>query len=275
MSSVNFLEAMETLRSMFPEVDTVTVRDVLDKHGGFMEGAVEELLGISRAKRGMGGGQFGGDESGGGGSGRGGGGGGYSDEPPRSNQMGGRGAGSDGYHGSRPPHPEEEGSIWGWLTGADDDVSNRAVGGSFASGYGRGAGATTASGDDDAFTWIANSASFYAGELSRNVKSMTDALAEELLGPAEDEEGDVLEEEDESVRGNGTVVAGGATVKVGKRKKKKDAESPKPKQPPRPKRPDDDTEEEDDVIGGVLNLLGLEDDEEDEPYVRRDTKKDK
>ena len=71
---------------MFPEVDTVTVRDVLDKHGGFMEGAVEELLGISRAKRGMGGGQFGGDESGGGG-------GGYSDEPPRSNQMGGRGAG--------------------------------------------------------------------------------------------------------------------------------------------------------------------------------------
>ena len=39
-----------------PEPDTVTVRDVLDKHGGFMEGAVEELLGISRAKRGMGGG---------------------------------------------------------------------------------------------------------------------------------------------------------------------------------------------------------------------------
>ena len=56
MSSVNFLEAMETLKSMFPELDTVTVRDVLDKHGGFMEGAVEELLGISRAKRGMGGG---------------------------------------------------------------------------------------------------------------------------------------------------------------------------------------------------------------------------
>ena len=92
------------------------------------------------------------------------------------------------------------------------------MGGSFASGYGRGAGATTASGDDDAFTWIANSASFYAGELSRNVKSMTDALAEELLGPAEDEEGDVLEEEDESVRGNGTVVAGGATVKAKKEK---------------------------------------------------------
>ena len=56
MSTVNFIEAMETLKSMFPELDTVTVRDVLDKHGGFMEGAVEELLGISRAKRGMGGG---------------------------------------------------------------------------------------------------------------------------------------------------------------------------------------------------------------------------
>ena len=91
MSSVNFLEAMETLKSMFPELDTVTVRDVLDKHGGFMEGAVEELLGISRAKRGMGGGRgggYGGEDDGyGGGSGR----DGYADEPPRSNQMGGRG----------------------------------------------------------------------------------------------------------------------------------------------------------------------------------------
>ena len=91
MSSVNFLEAMETLKSMFPELDTVTVRDVLDKHGGFMEGAVEELLGISRAKRGMGGGRgggYGGEDDGyGGGSCR----DGYSDEPPRSNQMGGRG----------------------------------------------------------------------------------------------------------------------------------------------------------------------------------------
>ena len=91
MSTVNFIEAMETLKSMFPELDTVTVRDVLDKHGGFMEGAVEELLGISRAKRGMGGGRGGGhggeDDGYGGGSGR----DGYSDEPPRSNQMGGRG----------------------------------------------------------------------------------------------------------------------------------------------------------------------------------------
>ena len=28
MSTVNFIEAMETLKSMFPELDTVTVRDV-------------------------------------------------------------------------------------------------------------------------------------------------------------------------------------------------------------------------------------------------------
>ena len=111
MSTVNFIEAMETLKSMFPELDTVTVRDVLDKHGGFMEGAVEELLGFSRAKRGMGGGghggrggAFGGDDDGIGGSGGRGdryggndGGFGGSDEPPRSHQMGGYGRGSSRY----------------------------------------------------------------------------------------------------------------------------------------------------------------------------------
>ena len=111
MSSVNFVEAMETLKSMFPELDTVTVRDVLDKHGGFMEGAVEELLGISRAKRGMGGGSGGGrigahgddDDGYGGGGGRDdryggndGGFGGGSDGPPRSNQMDGYGRGQGG-----------------------------------------------------------------------------------------------------------------------------------------------------------------------------------
>ena len=41
---------------------------------------------------------------------------------------------------------------------------------------------------------------------------MTDAIAEELLGPAEDEEGEEIEEEDDSVRGDGHVVAGGATL---------------------------------------------------------------
>ena len=178
---------------------------------------------------------------------------------------------SDSYYDSQPP-PEEEGSIWGWLTGADDEPQ-QTRGGSYSNGSG-GYGTSANADDDDAFTWLANSANFYAGELSRNVKSMTDALAEELLGPAEDEEGEEIEEEDESVRGNGEVVAGGATVKVGRRQKKKEEEV---KQKPKPKRRtlEEEEEDEDDVIGGVLNLLGLEDDEEDEPYVRRDTKKDK
>ena len=96
------------------------------------------------------------------------------------------------------PPPEEEGSLWSWLTGEDDEPR-------------RGESANYTSRDDeDTFTWLANSANFYAGEVSRTVKSMTDALAEELLGPAEDEEGDIIEEEDASIRGNGEVVTGGA-----------------------------------------------------------------
>ncbi len=177
---------------------------------------------------------------------------------------------SSDYYSSQPP-PEEEGSIWGWLTGADDEPANR--GGAYSNGGG-GFGTSAARDDDDAFTWLANSANFYAGELSRNVKSMTDALAEELLGPAEDEEGEEIEEEDASVRGTGEVVAGGATVKVGRRQKKKE-EAPAPKPKPKRRTLEEEEDDEDDVIGGVLNLLGLEDDEEDEPYVRRDTKKDK
>jgi hypothetical protein len=109
--------------------------------------------------------------------------------------------------------------------------------------------------------------------MARNVKSVTDAIAEELLGPAEDEEGEEIEEEDASVRGTGEVVAGGAVGNKGRRKKKK--EEPKPKPKPKKKTLEEEEDDEDDVIGGVLNLLGLEDDEEDEPYVRRDTKKDK
>lgn len=173
------------------------------------------------------------------------------------------------YYSSQPP-PEEEGSIWSWLTGADDEPS-RPSGGHYSNGSG-GYGTSAAADDDDTFAWLANSANFYAGELSRNVKAMTDALAEELLGPAEDEEGEEIEEEDASVRGNGEVVAGGATVKVDRRAKKKE-EAPKPK--PKPKKRLEEEEDDDDVIGGVLNLLGLEDDEEEEVYVRRDTKKDK
>ena len=107
------------------------------------------------------------------------------------------------------PPPEEEGSLWSWLTGEDDEPR-------------RGGSANYTSRDDeDTFTWLANSANFYAGEVSRTVKSMTDALAEELLGPAEDEEGDIIEEEDASIRGNGEVVTGGAIKGPGRRSKKK------------------------------------------------------
>ena len=56
MAGVNFIEALETLKSMFPELDTVTLRYALDSKGGHMESAVEELLQISRRQRGVGGG---------------------------------------------------------------------------------------------------------------------------------------------------------------------------------------------------------------------------
>mmetsp|Transcript_389 Transcript_389/g.1413 ORF Transcript_389/g.1413 Transcript_389/m.1413 type:complete len:264 (-) Transcript_389:84-875(-) len=260
-ANVNFVEALQTLKSMFPELDTVTIRDALDSKGGHMESAVEDLLQLSRRQRGMGGGMGGrgdgyGDDDG---AGR----GGYSDEPPRHSSMGrgGQGSGQGDYYSAVPP-PEEEGSLWSWLTGEDDEPR-------------RGGSANYTSRDDeDTFTWLANSANFYAGEVSRTVKSMTDALAEELLGPAEDEEGDIIEEEDASIRGNGEVVTGGAIKGPGRRSKKKEEEAPKPK--PKPKRlTEEEEDDEDDVIGGVLNLLGLEDDEEEEVYVRRDNKKDK
>ena len=96
-NGVNFIEAVQTLTSMFPELDVPTIRDVLDSKGGHMESAVEELLAMSRAKRGIGGG---GPRGGGGGYGGGddGMGRGYSDEPPRSHQMGNysRGGGPSG-----------------------------------------------------------------------------------------------------------------------------------------------------------------------------------
>ena len=103
---------------------------------------------------------------------------------------------------------------------------------------------------------------------------MTDALAEELLGPAEDEEGDIIEEEDASIRGNGEVLTGGAIKGPGRRSKKKEEAAPKPKSKPK-RLTEEEEDDEDDVIGGVLNLLGLEDDEEEEEDVRRDCKKDK
>ena len=51
MAGVNFIEALETLKSMFPELDTVTLRDALDSKGGHMESAVEELRKWRHRKR--------------------------------------------------------------------------------------------------------------------------------------------------------------------------------------------------------------------------------
>ena len=163
-------------------------------------------------------------------------------------------------YNSQPP-PDDDDNFWGWLTGEE----GRRVPASSAN-Y-----ATGITEDDDTFNWLANQANYYAGELSRNVKSMTDAIAEELLGPAEDEEGEEIEEEDESVRGDGHVVAGGATLNASRRGKVKDE---KPKMKPKKKKTPRELEEEDDPLGGFLELLGLEDEEEEE-YVRRDSKKDK
>jgi hypothetical protein len=165
-------------------------------------------------------------------------------------------------YNSQPP-PDEDDNFWGWLTG--EESGGRRVPASSAN-Y-----ATGITEDEDTFNWLANQANYYAGELSRNVKSMTDAIAEELLGPAEDEEGDEIEEEDDSVRGDGHVVAGGATLNASRRGKIKDE---KPKMKPKKKKTPRELEEEDDPLGGFLELLGLEDEEEEE-YVRRDSKKDK
>ena len=163
-------------------------------------------------------------------------------------------------YNSQPP-PDDDDNFWGWLTGEE----GRRVPASSAN-Y-----ATGITEDDDTFNWLANQANYYAGELSRNVKSMTDAIAEELLGPAEEDEGEEIEEEDESVRGDGHVVAGGATLNASRRGKVKDE---KPKMKPKKKKTPRELEEEDDPLGGFLELLGLEDEEEEE-YVRRDSKKDK
>ena len=87
--SVSFMEALDTLKSMFPELDTVTIRDALEAKGGHMESAVEDLLQISRKQRGVGGGMGGGEGFGGDDGGRSGGGYGCG-----SGGMGGGGGGS-------------------------------------------------------------------------------------------------------------------------------------------------------------------------------------
>jgi len=165
-------------------------------------------------------------------------------------------------YNTQPPPDEDDDDFWGWLTGDDNGRRVPASSANYATGITE---------DDDTFNWLANQANYYAGEFSRNVKLMTDAIAEELLGPAEDEEGEEIEEEDDSVRGDGHVVAGGATLNASRRGKVKDE---KPKMKPKKKKTPRELEEEDDPLGGFLELLGLEDEEEEE-YVRRDSKKDK
>ena len=232
------------------------------------------------------------------------------------------------------PPPRDDGSIWGWLTGDEPEQPPQ------RGGYGPGGGRQQQPEEDDTFSWVANSASFYAGEFSRNVKSMTDAIAEvrqvstgclapkscpflasstatrplhrqisslhrcvlprptvldqrldkkkpltlavppetcvdiqELLGPAEDEEGEEIIPEDEENRGEGRVVAGGAAVSASRRTKKDDKDNA-PKTAPKKKKTEE--EEEEDTLGGFLNMLGLDDDEEEEGKApRRDCKKDK
>ncbi|CAL6364317.1 unnamed protein product [Bathycoccus prasinos] len=266
MSEPSFEAAVRTLEDMFPDLDPIVVRSVLDAKDGDMNETTTKLLAMSRSKRG------GAEPSRGGGNGYG--------DAPRSESMGGGGLGGgidvgggeeinpysrDARHSSvynSQPPPDDDDNFWGWLTGEENGRRVPASSANYATGITE---------DDDTFNWLANQANYYAGELSRNVKSMTDAIAEELLGPAEDEEGDEIEEEDDSVRGDGHVVAGGATLNASRRGKVKEE---KPKMKPKKKKTPRELEEEDDPLGGFLELLGLED-EEDEEYVRRDSKKDK
>jgi len=165
----------------------------------------------------------------------------------------GSGMGSSDYYSNVPPPREEEDSMWGWLTGEQGGGSN-----------------------DETWNWISNQMSYLALEASRQIKGVTDAIAEEILGPPEEELGEEVEEITEEERERADVVSGGMGAQANRRttQAKSDASKTKPKKPARTQEYDD--EEEDDVLGGVLNLLGLEDEEyDDEPYVRRDSKKDK
>ena len=171
------------------------------------------------------------------------------------------GHGSADYYSSVPPPREEEDSLWGWLVGDDGGGS-----GSSSAGYAEA---------DETWNWISNQMSYLALEVSRQVKGVTDAIAEEILGPPEEEMGEEVEEITEEERERADVVAGGMATHASRRTTGPKQETPKPK-PKRPMRHDLEDEDEDDALGGILNLLGLEDDlEDDELYVRRDSKKDK
>ena len=169
------------------------------------------------------------------------------------------GHGSSDYYSNVPPPRQEEESLWGWLIG--DDAS--------------GSSGTGNADVDETWNWISNQMSYLALEVSRQVKGVTDAIAEEILGPPEEEMGEEVEEITEEERERADVVAGGMAVQANRRTTGPKQEAPKPK-PKRPTRHDLEDDDEDDALGGILNLLGLEDDlEDDELYVRRDSKKDK
>lgn len=158
--------------------------------------------------------------------------------------------GSQDYYSNVPP-PRQEDSLWDWLTG-----------GSNGSGS-----------NDETWNWISNQMSYLALEASRQIKGVTDAIAEEILGPPEEELGEEVDDITEEERERADVVSGGMSVQASRRTGAK-KEAPKAKTKKNANRSQEYEDEEDDALGGILNLLGLEDEEEEE-YVRRDSKKDK
>lgn len=160
--------------------------------------------------------------------------------------------GSQDYYSNVPP-PREEDSLWDWLTGPSTARN---------------------SSNDETWNWISNQMSYLALEASRQIKGVTDAIAEEILGPPEEELGEEVEEITEEERERADVVSGGMSTQASRRAPKAKKDTPPPKKKPG-NRAQEYEEEDDDALGAVLNLLGLEDEDEDEEYVRRDSKKDK
>jgi len=168
--------------------------------------------------------------------------------------------GSNDFYSNVPPPREDEDSLWGWLTGDDDYLNSRGRTGQ----------------QDETWNWIANQMSYLALEASRQIKGVTDAIAEANLGPPEEELGEEVEDITEEERERADVVSGGMAIQANRRTTQPKSEpKPKPKKPMRSSQEEYD-DDEDDALGGILNLLGLEDDlDDDEQYVRRDSKKDK
>jgi len=157
------------------------------------------------------------------------------------------------------PPPREDDSLWSWLVGENSNAQSSG---------------NASSSTDETWNWISNQMSYLALEVSRQVKGVTDAIAEEILGPPEEEIGDEVDDITEEERERADVVAGGMAVQANRRTTGVKQDTPKQKTKKQNRGDDDD--DDDDALGGILNLLGLEDDlEEDEQYVRRDSKKDK